>query len=106
MNQEIKNKRDELKAISQGFKPLVKEGAIGSVNEGLVNYYREQGHADLKSYNRWKEAGFQVKKGMKALLLWGEPKAIKKDKKEGEEGEEDSFFPLSYVFSNLQVEPL
>lgn len=106
MNQEMKNKRDELKAISQGFKPLVKEGAIGSVNEGLANYYREQGHADLKSYNRWKEAGFQVKKGMKALLLWGEPKPIKKVGVEVKEGEEESFFPLSYVFSNLQVEPL
>jgi hypothetical protein len=106
MNQEMKNKRDELKAISQGFKPLVKEGAIGSVNEGLENYYREQGHADLKSYNRWKEAGFQVKKGMKALLLWGEPKPIKKAGVEVKEGEEESFFPLSYVFSNLQVEPL
>ena len=105
MNQEMKDKRDELKSMSQGFKMLVKEGA-NSVNEGLVNFYREQGHQDLKSYRRWKESGFQVKKGTKALLLWGEPKPIKNKAIEVKEGDEDTFFPLSYVFSNLHVEPL
>ena len=107
MTTEMMNKRQELKAISAGFKMLVKEGAIDSVNEGLVNYYREQGHAVLKSYKQWKEEGFQVKKGSKALLLWGEPQPIKKQGQEGKpEDKEDAFFPLAYVFSNLQVEPV
>ena len=101
------NKRQELKSISTGFKMLVKEGAISSVNEGLVNYYREQGHAVLKSYKQWHDEGFQVKKGSKALLLWGEPKPIKKQIEElKQEDKEDSFFPLAFVFSNLQVELL
>lgn len=106
MNQEMKQKREELKAISKGFKLLVKEGAIGSVNEGLANFYAEQGHTTLYSYRQWQEQGFQVRKGEKALLMWGQPKPIKKAdaplKKEGEQEEE--FFPLAYVFSNLQVE--
>lgn len=107
MNEAIKLKREELKALSAGFKMLVKEGAIDSVNTGLVQYYAELGHTTLKSYKRWKEEGFQVRKGMKALLLWGEPKPIKtpaEPKKEGEE--EDTFFPVAFVFSNLQVAQL
>jgi hypothetical protein len=39
MHPEIQQKREELKALSAGFKILLKEGAIGSVNEGLANYY-------------------------------------------------------------------
>jgi len=111
MNEVIKAKREELKALSQGFQILVKEGAIDSVNTGLVQIYANQGHTTLNSFNRWKEQGFKVKKGSKALLLWGEPKPFKKS---GEtptptatkEDKEETFFPLAYVFSNLQVEPL
>lgn len=108
MNQEIKNKREELKAISKGFQMLVKEGAIDSVNTGLAQYYAEQGHTTLNSYKRWKEQGFQVKKESKALLMWGNPQPIKKqgEQSKPKEGEEDTFFPLAYVFSNLQVEPI
>lgn len=108
MNPEIKQKREELKALSQGFKMLIKEGAINTVNEGLANFYAEQGHTTLNSYRRWKEAGFQVKKGSKALLLWGEPKAYGKQEEQQatEEENKETFFPLAFVFSNLQVEPL
>jgi len=111
MTEQIKAKREELKAISAPFKMLVKEGAIGSINEGLANYYAEQGHTILYSYNKWKEQGFQVKKNSKALLMWGEPQPLKKktednvSKSENKE-DEDTFFPLAYVFSNLQVEPI
>ena len=106
---DMKAKRAQLKALSNGFRMLVKEGAIDSVNVGLVQYYAELGHTTLKSYKRWKEEGFQVKRGSKALLLWGEPKP--KNKKEEpqntkEEENEETFFPLAYVFSNLQVEPI
>lgn len=107
MNQKMKHKREELKAISAGFKMLIKEGAIDSVNEGLATYYAEQGHTTLKTFKQWKEEGFKVKKGSKALLMWGQPKNYNKKedapKKEGEK--EEQFFPLAYVFSNLQVEP-
>lgn len=101
----MKAKREELKAISAGFKLLLKEGAIGSINEGLANYYAEQGHTTLNSYSRWKELGFQVKKGASALLMWGEP--IKKEQEQQTQNEEkkEPFYPLAYLFSNLQVEP-
>lgn len=111
MNEVIKQKREELKALSAGYKMLIKEGAIDSINEGLAMYYAELGHKVLKSYRRWREEGFQVKRGSKALLMWGEPKPIKKNgeqptPKQPQEEKEDTFFPLAYVFSNLQVEPI
>lgn len=105
MNEKMKAKREELKAISVPFKLLLKEGAIGSINEGLANYYAEQGHTTLNSYRRWKELGYQVKKGSSALLMWGEP--IKKEKgSTNNEENKEPFFPLAYVFSNLQVEAI
>ena len=105
MKQEIKQKREELKSLSAGFKLLIKEGAIGSINEGLVNYYAEQGHTTLNSYRRWKELGYQVKKGSKALLLWGEP-VTRNENEQLTEEKKEKFFPLAYVFSNLQVQTI
>ncbi len=102
MENNIKDKREYLKSLSNGFKMLVKEGAIDSINTGLVQYYAEMGHSTIKSYRRWKKEGFQVKKGEKALLLWGEPKKLKSSKKIDDK-EDFDFFPIAYVFSNLQV---
>jgi hypothetical protein len=107
MTQTIINKREELKALSAGFKMLVKEGAIDSINTGLVQYYAEQGHTTLKSYRRWKDEGFQVKRGSSALLLWGEPKPRHKQEEPPKPDEkEETFFPVAFVFSNLQVESI
>lgn len=103
MTETIKQKRNQLKALSQNFKTLVKAGEIDSINNGLITYYAQQGHTHLNSYRKWQALGFQVKKGSKALLLWGEPK-IRKQEEQTEESE-SSFFPVAYVFSNLQVEP-
>lgn len=103
MTQNIKDKRQELKTLSQGFKILVKEGAINSINAGLITHYAKQGHTTLHSYRKWRQLGFQVKRGSKALMLWGEPK-LRKQEEQSEENEK-SFFPVAYVFSNLQVEP-
>lgn len=114
--QTIQQKREELKALSAPFKILIKEGAIGSINEGLATYYASLGHTTLNSYNKWKEQGFQVKKNSKALLFWGEPKPFSKGveiktphtppKKDAKEDDDPTFFPLAYLFSNLQVEAI
>ena len=103
-------KRQALKDLSAAFKILVKEGVYSTVNEGLANYYATEGHTELKSYRKWRESGFQVKKGSEALLFWGEPlskqKAAETPPDTDTEGKKDAFFPLAYVFSQKQVEPL
>ena len=106
MTQEMKAKRDALKAISRQIQQLVKENVYSTVNEGLVDMYNKQGHTEIHSFKRWLELGHVVKRGEKALLLWGEPrKAFNQEKQEQKEKDEFSFFPLAYVFSQLQVEP-
>jgi hypothetical protein len=105
MTSEIKAKRDELKAMSAAAKMLVKEGAADSVNDGLAIIYKDQGHEVLKSYRQWQQDGYQVKKGSKALLMWAQPKKLGKVEDAAAEEKKDEFFPIAYVFSNLQVEP-
>jgi hypothetical protein len=104
----IQEKREELKALSLGLKILKREGAIDTINEGLKALYLQGGHSELKTIHQWNESGKRVKKGEKALLLWGRPKKLSMpnsaDQIEvNEDVDEMNFFPICFVFSNLQV---
>lgn len=104
MNDEMKAKREALKAMSRAVKS---SGQYETVNEGLVDIYRRQGHTEIHSFKKWLEQGYCVKKGEKALLLWGQPRTgANKEKQTTEDKDEFSFFPLAYVFSQRQVQPL
>jgi len=109
----IRQKREKLKADSVALQELVKQGCLESVNEGLIGIYYVQGHTELKTIHQWNKEGKSVKKGEKALLLWGKPQPYKKadevtsatPSEETENGTESrEFYPLCYVFSQLQVE--
>lgn len=106
MTQKMREKRDELKALSAPFKILVKEGLIPSINAGLAEHYAESGHTVLKSYREWKNAGYQVQQGSKALLFWATPRPVNPSKENQRSEDEDTFFPVAYLFSNLQVKQL
>ena len=100
----IQLRRQELQAISMPIQALVKTGAIDSVNEGLIKFYAQQGHIELNTFNQWLYKGYTVKKGEKALCLWGKPKQGKKEAPKENETEDFTYFPICYVFSNQQVE--
>ncbi len=107
MTTEIQTKREGLKAISRLIQQLVKEGVYTTVNEGLADMYNKEGHTEIHSFKSWLSKGFVVRKGEKALLLWGQPRSGGKQEKPAEgEAEEFSFFPLAYVFSQKQVSPI
>ncbi len=107
MKQETIDKRNALKELSKAAAEFVAEEKAGSINDGLALIYNMQGHTEIKSFRAWIKEGYVVKKGEKALLLWGEPlKALNQEKKTGDEKDEYKFFPLAFVFSNKQVEPL
>lgn len=91
-------KRQILMNISEPLKAMKESGAIKTINEGLRNFYQQQGHAQLKTIQQWNAEGKQVKQGEKALLLWGSPQPSIR-----EEGK--MFFPLHFVFSANQVQP-
>jgi len=105
MKEEMQIKRQALKDPSKAVMSLIEMEQAATVNEALVLHYAEQGHHTIKSYRKWREEGFQVRKGEKALLLWGEPiKTANQEKKQDNEKDEFKFYPLAYVFSQLQVD--
>ena len=122
-----RQRRAELKATSNLLKNAVKTGQIPPSEDGTINgllraMYAQQGHTELKTFDEWKQAGYIVRKGQKAILLWGKPRKADRDKQaatgptaESTEAkgaaaagkdEQDEFFPVCYVFSNLQVHPI
>lgn len=108
MSPQLQDKRQQLKDLSRVAKALVTQGAADGINDALVMIYQKQGHTEIHSFKQWLSLGFVVKRGEKALLLWGQPlKAAKQEKKEVDSDKDEfSFFPLAFVFSNLQVEQL
>lgn len=111
MTEEMKLKRQALKALSKEVMQFIEQEQAATVNEALVIHYAQQGHTNLHSFRGWLTEGKVVKKGEKALLLWGEPRQggkIEKEKPQpGSQDDDDyKFFPLAYVFSEKQVEPL
>ena len=78
-------------------------------NELLRQHYAQAGHTELKSFSEWKEAGYYVKKGEKAILLWAHPKPSRKAKEfaksqgKSEDEAKNDFYPLAYLFSSKQV---
>lgn len=106
MTEEMKEKRAKLMAMSAQAKILVEMGEADSINEGLILLYEVEGHYNLKTFKEWLKAGKVVKKGEKALLLWGKPLRKQKDQEQKTEDHDDpDFYPVAYVFSSQQVEP-
>jgi len=97
----IQAKRMELKEISKTLLELKSTGSISTVNEGLKAIYNEQGHRELKTFDQWEKVGMHVKRGAKALYLWGKQTA--KTINENGEEKEIKYFPMLAVFSDLQV---
>jgi antirestriction protein ArdC len=109
----IHETREKLKALSISVRDLVKQGKYESINEAIMaTVYKDEENQEFKSYRQWGEDGFQVRKGEHAYALWGRPKEHEEDKdapeKTGGEMEDDhgKFFPIAYVFSNKQVDPI
>lgn len=118
----IQEKRAQLKFLSVQAKEikekLIEEAttpeqalAVSAlrINDIIIShFYQNDVHQEFNTFKGWLTDGFCVKKGEKAFLIWGRPKAVqdKEQGKEPEEGENTDFFPLSFIFSNAQVEKL
>lgn len=104
----IQEKRDLLKEYSKAVKPLVSEGKYETINEAIIKeVYDPNGELEFKTYDQWKSEGKQVRKGEKAFLVWGKPKSAQEQKEQEpqeQEEETDKFYPLCFLFSNLQVD--
>jgi hypothetical protein len=101
-------KRKQLIELSKPIQVLVKEGAYATVNEGLNEIYKEENPEikEFNTFNQWKKSGKTILKGAKAFLFWGQPKEYAQqetDENSTEEEKKMKYFPVCYLFSNLQV---
>ena len=104
--------RQALRALCNTLQAAAKAAGMEETpNELLREYYAQAGHTELKTFEEWKQAGFYIRKGEKAILLWGHPKPSRQAKEAAkqagkpEEEAENDFYPLAYLFSNQQVAP-
>ena len=73
--------RQALKDLCNTLQAAAKAAGIEQKpNELLREFYASAGHTELKTFDQWKEAGFFVRKGEKAILLWGHPKPSRQAK--------------------------
>lgn len=100
-------RKSKLVAISKVAKMAVATGEFESVNEFIVDSYKDEENTDFNTYKGWLEEGQQVKKGEHSEFpIWGRKrKATKKATENNKEDEEFKFFPVANLFSNRQVEP-
>ena len=116
-------KREALKALSRELKPL-RQIMQTNLNDIILGHYSHeigQHPDDFKTYPKWKEEGYQVKKGEKGFAVWSRPKQQKmnEDYKKTNPSkarsappsevlgqDEFSFYGMAYLFHTGQVEPL
>lgn len=97
-NETFLQKREELKRMSAEIQKEVKRGDIASVNDGLKHIYGMEGHEKFKTFEEWQAEGRRIIKGEQAMMLWGKPRTAT-----NEQGEQYSYYPVKYVFSDKQV---
>ena len=78
-------KRQQLKTLSQSLVARREMGEYMGNEDDTVNgllrfYYACKGYTNLKTFKEWKKEGFTVRKGEKALLIWGMPITSKAEK--------------------------
>src|SRR5690242_17144166 len=104
----IQQKREQLKSLSVQVKDAVEAGKFTRVNEAIIEtFYRSETHKEFKTFWQWVDAGFRVKKGEKAFCVWAKPMSAQAAARgEALPEDEHDFYPLCFLFSNAQVEPM
>jgi len=84
---------------------LIEMGEAESVNDGLLQLYdKDQGETcEYNTFHQWKEKGFTILKGVRAFCVWGQPRNASQTPEGSEEPEEYKYWPICYLFSELQV---
>jgi hypothetical protein len=101
-------KRKALRALSATAKILQNsECSDMTINQIIVErFYKDKTHTEFKTLPDWNREGKMVIPGQSAFIIWGRPKAVqnREQKPAAPEDDENDFYPLSYLFSNAQVQ--
>jgi len=83
--------------------------AAKTVNDILMKcLYWKKDIYEFKTFDQWKKEGKLIKKGEKAVLVWGQPRKGTEKIKAIEPNKDDienayKFWPICYLFSDKQV---
>jgi len=103
---DISNKAIEFRTLA--YKEAMDKGEqekalffdLMNVNQAI--HYFIYKNVELRTFYEWKQEGYTVKKGSKALLFWGQPiKASHFDDNDDEK--KYKFFPIAFVFKKSDV---
>lgn len=100
-------KKQVLKELSNTAKMAIELGTTEAetVNEFVINLYRNEEHQEFNTFKGWKKLGYTVKKGSKGFFVWSKKRTgTEKATNPNEDDKEFKFFSLAYLFSNAQVE--
>lgn len=109
----IQEKRAKLKELSEQareFRELEGDESL-KINDIIIEqFYTNETHTEFSTFKGWIKKGYAVKKGETAFSIWGKPKQ-ENEKGEvepiaDEDDEKGTFYPIAYIFSNAQVQPL
>lgn len=98
------NEIDEALSLGENSRALFWAGR--TLNSIIIElFYKKNGNTEFKTFAQWKREEKKVKKGSKGFIIWGRPLGVQQEeKKEEADDESGTYFPVSYLFSNLQVE--
>lgn len=98
----ISERKAALRETSNTVQELMGAGKLkaSNLNDGLLVFYNgKRKNAVWMTLEQWQTAGYSVRKGETAQMIWG-----KKVDKTNEAGEAFSYFPILFVFTNSQVD--
>jgi hypothetical protein len=98
--------RTRLIDLSAKARELVNNGDFDRINEAIIEaIYKKQDPeiSEFKTFGQWKQEGKTIKKGSKAFVVWGQPKKVPQVEEATNEPKEFKYWPLCYLFSNMQV---
>jgi len=108
LSHQAKEIREELvkRAIKAGDNASALSAAGRTLNSIIIEFfYKKNGHSEFKTFNQWKETGANIRRGEKGFIIWGRPLGvIKAEEGEPATKEEAKYFPISHLFSNMQVD--
>ena len=99
-NSAVNQRRAKLRELSNTVKAQMEAGEIkaDNINDGLIEHYKQEASDVFLTMEQWSKVGYSVKKGATSVQVWGKPKT-----KNGDNGEEFTYHPLVYLFSNRMV---
>ena len=82
------------------------------INEIIAQWYKNQtGATTFNTFHQWVKLGYRINKGAKSVTLWAKKKTVKHtiepiNKPSDVIDSEYKFYPIAFLFSDLQVSKL